>query len=60
VAQARVMARYGGAGLIPSGAVHLEAPTTVPDREVEARDLVSLDPSEPVEVASDESSSAQG
>jgi GT2 family glycosyltransferase len=48
VAQARVMAAYGGAGLIPSGAVHLEAPTTVPDRETEARDLVPLDPADPV------------
>lgn len=43
-AQARVMARYGGAGLVPSGAVHLEAPTTVPDRSTEARDVVPLEP----------------
>jgi hypothetical protein len=35
-AQWRVMARYGGAGLLPSGAVHLESPTTVPDRQVQA------------------------
>ncbi len=48
VAQARVMAAFGGAGLIPSGAVHLEAPTTVPDRGTEARDVVSLDPTQPV------------
>ena len=39
-AQWRVMERAGGAGLLPSGAVHLEAPTTVPDRTVEARDVV--------------------
>ncbi|MHA7238423.1 glycosyltransferase family A protein [Arthrobacter sp. TMS1-12-1] len=35
-AQWRVMERYGGAGIIPSGAVHLEAPTTVPDRGTDA------------------------
>jgi GT2 family glycosyltransferase len=40
VAQWRVMRRFGGAGLLPSGAVHLEAPTSLPDRSVEARDLV--------------------
>lgn len=36
LAQQRVMARYGGAGVLPSGAYHLEAPTTVPDRRVDA------------------------
>src|SRR3954447_905386 len=36
VAQLRVMSRYGGAGLIPSGAYHLELPTTLPEREVNA------------------------
>ena len=35
-AQLRVMARYGGAGIVPSGAVHLEAPTTMPIRDVDA------------------------
>ncbi|MHA7281866.1 glycosyltransferase [Arthrobacter sp. TMS2-4] len=35
-AQWRVMERYGGAGIIPSGAVHLEAPTTVIDRHTDA------------------------
>ncbi|NKX52112.1 glycosyltransferase family 2 protein [Arthrobacter deserti] len=39
-AQLKVMERYGGAGMVPSGAVHLEAPTTVPDRWVEAADVV--------------------
>ncbi len=39
-AQWRVMERAGAAGLLPSGAVHLEAPTTVPDRTVEARSVV--------------------
>ena len=41
VAQLRVMERYGGAGLLPSGAVHLELPTTVPDRDVECYDTVA-------------------
>lgn len=36
LAQQRVMARFGGAGLFPSGAYHLELPTTVPDRSVDA------------------------
>lgn len=35
-AQRRVMARHGGAGVLPSGAVHLESETTVPDRDVQA------------------------
>ncbi|GAA1431468.1 glycosyltransferase family A protein [Microlunatus lacustris] len=39
-AQWRVMERHGAAGLLPSGAVHLEAPTTVPDRTVEARSVI--------------------
>ncbi|MGH3615100.1 MAG: glycosyltransferase family 2 protein [Pseudonocardia sp.] len=38
--QQRVMARFGGAGILPSGAVHLESPTTVPDRTVQARDVL--------------------
>jgi GT2 family glycosyltransferase len=36
VVQLRVMARFGGCGLIPSGAFHQELATTVPDREVDA------------------------
>lgn len=36
LAQLRVMARFGGCGLIPSGAYHQEVPTTVPDREADA------------------------
>lgn len=36
LAQLRVMARFGGAGLIPSGAYHQEVATTVPDREADA------------------------
>lgn len=38
--QQRVMARAGGAGILPSGAYHLESATTVPDRTVQARDVV--------------------
>lgn len=36
LAQLRVMARYGGCGLIPSGVYHQELPTTVPNRSVDA------------------------
>jgi GT2 family glycosyltransferase len=43
VAQWRVMERAGGAGIIPSGAVHLESPTTVIDRTVDAPDVVFAD-----------------
>jgi glycosyltransferase involved in cell wall biosynthesis len=36
LAQLRVMARFGGAGLMPSGAYHQELPSTVPDRACDA------------------------
>lgn len=36
LAQLRVMARYGGCGVLPSGAYHQQLPTTVPDRTVDA------------------------
>ena len=36
LAQLRVMSRYGGCGLIPSGAYHQELRTTVPNREADA------------------------
>ncbi|HEY0700881.1 MAG TPA: glycosyltransferase family 2 protein [Micromonospora sp.] len=39
-AQLAVMERYGGAGVLPSGAYHLEAPTTVTEREVEAWEVL--------------------
>lgn len=39
-AQWKVMERFGGAGVLPSGAVHLESPTTVPDRSVDAAKAV--------------------
>jgi hypothetical protein len=34
------MEEFGGAGILPSGAVHLESPTTVTERRVEAFDVV--------------------
>ncbi|MGK3647287.1 glycosyltransferase [Pseudarthrobacter enclensis] len=40
LAQWQVMERDGGAGILPSGAVHLESPTTVTERRVEAFDVV--------------------
>lgn len=39
-AQWRVMERFGGAGILPSGAVHLESETTVPVRLLDAFDVV--------------------
>ena len=45
VAERRVMARFGGAGILPSGAYHLESPTTVPDREHNASTLL-VDPAD--------------
>lgn len=45
VAQLRVMERYGGCGMIPSGAYHLELPTTVTTRDVDAPKVLPLSPS---------------
>ena len=42
LAQLRVMRAYGGCGLIPSGVYHQELPTTVPDRQVNAPEVLSL------------------
>lgn len=42
-AQVRVMERYGGCGIIPSGVYHQELPTTVPDRRVNAPDVLEFD-----------------
>lgn len=39
-AQWRVMEMHGGAGLVPSGAVHLESPTTVKTRRVDATEIL--------------------
>ncbi len=43
LAQLRVMARYGGCGLVPSGAYHQELPTTVPCRDADAPLLLPVD-----------------
>lgn len=40
VAQLRVQERFGGAGVLPSGAYHLELPTTVTDRRADAYRLL--------------------
>ncbi|MFY1697381.1 MULTISPECIES: glycosyltransferase family A protein [unclassified Solwaraspora] len=39
-AQLAVLRRYGGAGIVPSGAYHLESPTTVTERRVECWQLL--------------------
>jgi glycosyltransferase involved in cell wall biosynthesis len=43
LAQLSVMARFGGCGLIPSGAYHQELPTTLPCRDVDAPKVLNLD-----------------
>jgi glycosyltransferase involved in cell wall biosynthesis len=40
--QLRVMARRGGAGILPSGAYHQQSPTTIPARSASAVDLLSI------------------
>lgn len=42
LAQLRVMARFGGCGMIPSGVYHQELPTTVPDRRIDAPRVLSV------------------
>lgn len=44
LAQLRLMACYGGCGVIPSGVYHLELPTTVKDRRVNAARIFSKGP----------------
>lgn len=44
LAQLRVMARFGGCGVLPSGVYHLELPTTVPNREVDAPLVLPCNP----------------
>ena len=47
LAQLRVMERYGGCGVLPSGVYHQEHPTTIPDRRVDASEiLVDREPAE--------------
>jgi GT2 family glycosyltransferase len=42
LSQQRVMARRGGAGILPSGAYHLQSDTTIPQRSVSAVDACPL------------------
>lgn len=42
LAQLRVMAAYGGCGVIPSGVYHQELPTTVIDRRVNAPEVLCI------------------
>lgn len=42
LAQLRVMERYGGCGVLPSGAYHQQLPTTVEDRSCDAPKLLRL------------------
>ena len=43
LAQQRVMARFGGCAILPSGAYHMELPTTVTARAVDAPYVLPLD-----------------
>jgi GT2 family glycosyltransferase len=42
LAQLRVMKKYGGCGIIPSGVYHQELETTVPDRKVNAPEFLQI------------------
>lgn len=42
VAQLRVMARYGGCGILPSGVYHQELPTTLPNRSFNAPERLAV------------------
>jgi GT2 family glycosyltransferase len=41
--QLRVLQEYGGAGILPSGAIHLELATTIADRQHQAYEILDLD-----------------
>jgi GT2 family glycosyltransferase len=43
LAQQRVMARYGGCAILPSGAYHMELPTTVTARAIDAPYVLPID-----------------
>ena len=47
LAQLRVMARYGGCGLMPSGVYHQELSTTLEDRRTNAPRVLSPQPRPP-------------
>jgi glycosyltransferase involved in cell wall biosynthesis len=42
LAQLRVMEKYGGCGILPSGAYHQELPTTIHDRSQDAPQLLQI------------------
>jgi hypothetical protein len=42
LAQVRMMAHFGGCGLMPSDACHQELPTTVPHREIDAPKVLPI------------------
>lgn len=42
LAQLRVMARRGGAGILPSGAYHQQSPTSIPHRSRSAVDILAI------------------
>lgn len=42
LAQLRVMKKYGGCGIIPSGAYHQELETTISDRKVNAPEILEI------------------
>ena len=44
LAQLRVMRRYGGCGVLPSGAFHQERETTIHDRRVDAARMLLVEP----------------
>jgi glycosyltransferase involved in cell wall biosynthesis len=43
LAQQRVMARYGGCAILPSGAYHMELPTTVTARAIDAPHVLPIE-----------------
>jgi GT2 family glycosyltransferase len=43
LAQLRVMKKYGGCGIVPSGVYHMELPTTVVDRLVDAPRVLPIE-----------------
>lgn len=55
LAQQRVMARYGGCGLLPSGVYHQELPTTLEDRREDAPKVLGLDPGQSVSMTGERS-----
>ncbi len=42
LAQLRVMKKFGGCGILPSGAYHQEVPTSITDREINAPEFLKI------------------